>query len=321
VTAATVNYLLGDTRGGASGCTGDGVVDALDLAALVAHYGAQPANGDSLACLDIGPTADGRLQGRPATDDRLDFEDLMLLALDYGATAPDVAPSGSDVLELLYTPPPAVGDTFAVTVKLVASGRAHGVTASFAWNPAITAFVSVRPGTLLGQQALPSVVLSGNGSGLDAALLGQGAGLTGAGPLATMVFKRLALGGPGIALTSVHGRSATNSDLAISIGVGNVAVAPRVVAGLALSEGIPNPFRDRVAFDVQLPGAGQVSLQVYDLLGRRVRTLLDGRLQAGEYHLVWDGRDSGGHTAATGVYFARLWTAGGVRVRRLVLVR
>jgi glucose/arabinose dehydrogenase len=321
VTAASVNYLLGDARGGATACAGDGVVDALDLAALVSHYGAQPANGDSLACLDYGPTADGRLNGRPGTDDRLDFEDLMLLALDYGATAPDGTPSGSDVLELLYTPPPAVGDTFSVTVKLTGSGRAHGVTASLAWNPAVVTFVSVRPGALLGQQALSSVVLSGNGSRLDAALLGHGPGLTGVGTLASMVFRRVASGGPGIALSTVHGRTATNADLAISIGVGNVAVAPRVVAGLALSEGIPNPFRDRVAFDVQLPGAGQVSLQVYDLLGRRVRTLVDGVLQAGEYHVLWDGRDAGGHSAATGVYFARLWTAGGVRVRRVVLVR
>lgn len=321
VTAASVNYLLGDMRGGATACAGDGVVDAFDLAALVRHYDGQPATGDSLACLDVGPTADGRLQGRPGTDDRLDFEDLMLLALDYGATAPDGATSGGDLLELLYTPPPAVGDTFAVTVRLAASGRAHGVTASLAWNPTIATFVSVRPGALLGQQALPSVVLSGNGSRLDAALLGHGAGLTGTGTLATLVFRRSAPGAPAIALTSVHGRTALNADLAITIGAGNVAVAPRAIAGLALSEAVPNPFRDRAAFVVQLPGAGMVSLQVYDLLGRRVRTLLDGVMQAGEYRVVWDGRDAGGHSAATGVYFARLWSAGGVRVRRLVRVR
>lgn len=321
VTASTVNYLLGDTRGGATACAGDGVVNALDLAPLLAHYGAHPPTGDSLACLDDGPTTDGRLAGRPATDDRLDFEDLMVLALHYAAAAPAGATGGSDILELSYAPPSAVGDTFAVMVKLTGSGRAHGVTATLTWNPSIATFVSVRPGALLSQQPLSSVVLSTSGHSLDAALLGQGPGMGGIGALATMVFRRLAPGVTGVALESAHGRTAENTDFSIAIDVRNVAVTPQVVTGLALSEGIPSPFHDRTAFVVQLPDAGLASIQVYDLLGRRVRTLMDGMLQAGEYHVTWDGHDSGGHTAATGVYFARLWTASGVRVRRIVWVR
>src|SRR5262249_20669018 len=69
VTARTINYLLGDTRGGTTACAGDGVVNAIDLASLLAHYGAHPPTGDTLACLDDGPTTDGRLAGLPATDD------------------------------------------------------------------------------------------------------------------------------------------------------------------------------------------------------------------------------------------------------------
>src|SRR5262249_57032032 len=117
-------------------CTGDGVVDALDLAPLVAHYDAQPANGDPLACLDFGPTVDGRLDARPATDDRLDFEDLMVLALDHVASAPDGPAGGAGELSLRYSPPVAVGDTFTVSLEFQGTGRAHGVTAALTWNAA-----------------------------------------------------------------------------------------------------------------------------------------------------------------------------------------
>src|SRR5262249_24234752 len=125
----------------------------------------------------------------------------------------------------------------------------------------------------------------------------------------------------GVTLESAHGRTAENADFSIAID-GNVGVTPTVGPRLlALSEAIPSPFRDRTAFVVQLPDAGLASLRVYDLLGRCVRTLMDGKQQAGEYRVTWDGRDSGGRSMATGVYFARLSTASGVRVRRIVRLR
>jgi flagellar hook assembly protein FlgD len=87
-----------------------------------------------------------------------------------------------------------------------------------------------------------------------------------------------------------------------------------------LSEATPNPSRADVAFALSLPRGGAVSLLVYDLQGRRVRTLVDAVLPAGEQRVLWDGRDSAGHTASAGVYFARLMTPMGVRTRRIVRI-
>ena len=72
---------------------------------------------------------------------------------------------------------------------------------------------------------------------------------------------------------------------------------------------------------LHLPREGPVALNVYDLLGRRVRTLVDRVLPAGEQRVLWDGRDASGQAVAPGVYFARLWTPQGARLTRVVRLR
>jgi hypothetical protein len=61
-----------------------------------------------------------------------------------------------------------------------------------------------------------------------------------------------------------------------------------------------------VAIDVSLGRDGEVALTVFDVQGRRVRRLVDGRLQAGDRVVHWDGRDDAGHRMAPGRYFVHL---------------
>ncbi|MGD9402787.1 MAG: choice-of-anchor D domain-containing protein [bacterium] len=68
----------------------------------------------------------------------------------------------------------------------------------------------------------------------------------------------------------------------------------------------PNPFRDATTLRYYLAGGARVSLEIFDVGGRRVRTLVDGRRAAGEHFASWDGCDQEGREAAAGVYFARL---------------
>ena len=81
------------------------------------------------------------------------------------------------------------------------------------------------------------------------------------------------------------------------------------------------PARGLVRFRVQIPSKMRVRLAVYDLLGRRVQILLDDEVPAGQKELRWDGRSASGGAVGSGVYFARLTTAGGQRVARVVLLR
>jgi len=64
-----------------------------------------------------------------------------------------------------------------------------------------------------------------------------------------------------------------------------------------------------------------VRLAVYDLQGRRVRTLASHAMAAGRHVLGWDGRDAGGVRSASGVYFVRLEAAGRVEQKKVTLLR
>ena len=74
-----------------------------------------------------------------------------------------------------------------------------------------------------------------------------------------------------------------------------------------------------IHFDVPAT-SGAVSLKIYNLQGRLVRTLVDGYLPAGRHQAVWQGRDDAGHGAASGVYFVRITDGREQVVRKIVLV-
>lgn len=84
------------------------------------------------------------------------------------------------------------------------------------------------------------------------------------------------------------------------------APAPGLPAVYALRPCSPNPYRasTRIAFD--LPRAGIVRLQVFDVTGRRVRTLIDAPMDGGTYTVPWLGRDDAGRRVPPGIYFYRL---------------
>jgi flagellar hook assembly protein FlgD len=66
---------------------------------------------------------------------------------------------------------------------------------------------------------------------------------------------------------------------------------------------------------------GMVEISVYDVLGRRLRTLAEGYVHAGDHDVVWDGKDDSGTWAAPGVYLYRLRTGDVVETRRIVKLR
>ncbi len=88
-----------------------------------------------------------------------------------------------------------------------------------------------------------------------------------------------------------------------------------------LSPAAPNPFAGSTRIEFELARAGEVRLEVYDLSGRRVRSLVEGELSAGRHAAVWDGRDDRGATGAAGIYFIRLRTADRDLVQRAVRIR
>ena len=100
-----------------------------------------------------------------------------------------------------------------------------------------------------------------------------------------------------------------------------VPEAPRPGAAPALAPNWPNPFNPRTTLRFDLPAAGPARLEVYDVAGRLVRSLVHADLPAGVHDAVWDGTDDAGLGVASGSYVARLSAGGRVATARMALIR
>jgi len=96
-----------------------------------------------------------------------------------------------------------------------------------------------------------------------------------------------------------------NVEYAVATDVGDDDKVLRPTS-FALSQNYPNPFNPTTTIRFSLAKRGKIDLEIYNLLGERIRVLADQEFTAGEHSLVWDGRDAKGKIVSSGVYFYRL---------------
>ncbi|MFC1573057.1 CARDB domain-containing protein, partial [Candidatus Eisenbacteria bacterium] len=94
--------------------------------------------------------------------------------------------------------------------------------------------------------------------------------------------------------------------------------APRLTM---LYQNAPNPFRPSTTIRFDLPDTRKVSLKIYDVQGRLVRTLMDSRLPGGQYALRWDGKSDSRYMVGAGVYFCRMVAGGYERTLKMVQIK
>jgi FlgD Ig-like domain/Glucose / Sorbosone dehydrogenase len=112
---------------------------------------------------------------------------------------------------------------------------------------------------------------------------------------------------------------------AITLSGGNrtsVRQQQEIAQTFSLDQNYPNPFNPSTAIRFTLQKAGTVSLIVYNVLGQNVRTLVSGRISAGEHEVNWNGTDSHGNIAGSGVYLCRLSDGTGLSItRKMILMK
>ncbi len=114
---------------------------------------------------------------------------------------------------------------------------------------------------------------------------------------------------------------ADTSDATFTIDIGTGAGDDALPRRTVLGRNHPNPFNPRTEIRFVLPREMPARLRIYDISGRLVATLVDGRLPAGEHVATWNGRTDDGGRAPSGVYFSRLTTPDGVQTRKMTLVK
>jgi hypothetical protein len=90
---------------------------------------------------------------------------------------------------------------------------------------------------------------------------------------------------------------------------------------LALHQNVPNPFNPTTSISFVLPERSPVTLAVYDVGGRHVKTLLDAAVEGGIREAVWDGTDERGNRVSSGIYFYRLRVGERTLVKRMLLLK
>jgi ligand-binding sensor domain-containing protein len=89
----------------------------------------------------------------------------------------------------------------------------------------------------------------------------------------------------------------------------------------ALYANVPNPFNPSTIIKYDLSKQAEVTLVIYDMLGRRVRTLVDQCQQTGRYAVIWDGRNDQGQMVSSGTFLYQLRAGTFVQTRRMALLR
>jgi hypothetical protein len=117
------------------------------------------------------------------------------------------------------------------------------------------------------------------------------------------------------------GLGSTRSDMGAYAGGDSAAVGigqdtPTMPGRFSLFPNYPNPFNPATTIRYELPQFAEVTVEIYDILGRKVATLVSGPQQPGPHRVVWDGGEY-----PSGIYFYRLKTNDFVETKKMLLIK
>jgi hypothetical protein len=106
-----------------------------------------------------------------------------------------------------------------------------------------------------------------------------------------------------------------------TINVGITQIGTEIPDEYALKQNYPNPFNPSTTIKFQIPQSELVTVKVYDMLGKEIAVLQDGRLSAGYYEVNFNAQLGGSSTLSSGVYFYRIETENFTDVKRMLLIK
>lgn len=109
-----------------------------------------------------------------------------------------------------------------------------------------------------------------------------------------------------------------SSLVGVTVKVANAPVLPK---DFWLGQNYPNPLNLETVIEYGLPNDCQVKLTIYNILGQRVKTLINGFQKAGYKRIVWNGRDDSGKEVSSGIYLYKIDAGRHSDVKKMVIVK
>lgn len=88
-----------------------------------------------------------------------------------------------------------------------------------------------------------------------------------------------------------------------------------------LQQSYPNPFNASVSIAYEVPTESRITIEIYNIIGQRVKVLVDKAHNRGAYNIIWDGKDESGNQVSSGIYLYRLGTSEYSLIRKMVLLK
>jgi len=117
------------------------------------------------------------------------------------------------------------------------------------------------------------------------------------------------------------GDNGTILNRSIITGINDDVEVGGVPTVFSLEQNYPNPFNPETTIRFSLPKAAQVKLEIYNILGQRVRVLVNGQLASGYHTATWNGEDDSGRLLSSGVYLYRIETNEFTKTQRLLFLK
>ncbi len=261
-------------------------------------------------------------------DNKFDLADFFVFGDNFGRVAAGVSkgiplPAGlnTDSRLDLYAGEtlPQIGEEMVINVNLADFEEIKGYGFTVNYNPDIFEFVkAMTEGNLLGTDlAQPQVLAQQDG---EVSIAGYGETFSGEEFVIDLVFRPIAETEQSL-IELIHGELSDGNfglNQVASLGAVEIETRPEVYA---LRDNYPNPFNPETIIKYQLPEATDVRLEIFNVVGQLVSTLVAEPQKAGRYTIQWDSTNDSGQPLSSGIYFYRLQAGEFHQVDKMLLLK
>ncbi len=328
--ARSTSYWLGDIADNIFTLGNyDGFVHVGDLTVFATTYWKTTGDAGFIAEADFGPTvgALNSARGIPTPDDSISFTDLGIFAINY-----------QSVDNLMKAVPLFTNTSVNGALNLSLEPQIDGdiVTCEFKLNnntdeTKIVHLVFEYPDNLIYEGYESKIANEAGGYPIfskarkvnnriefDMAIMGQGISMSGSGALASFKFKLSDNNAVVFDFVEAFVFDNNLEELSAELVSGKIELIPE---RYSLSQNYPNPFNPSTEIAYQLPQSGKVTLEIFNLLGQRVITLVDSEQEANSYVVSWNGQNESGIKVSSGVYLYRLQTNDFAQTKKMILFK